>query len=127
MIRLARLTVPLLLAALAVFALIFALRACHRGPNWSAVAQVDVARADAVVGAAIDASAALARALTEASAIDATTKENDRAIRSTPGANAPVPVAVNDAGLRALCLRAAYRDHPRCLALLGPRAGNAVR
>lgn len=47
--------------------------------------------------------------------IDATTKENENAIRSAPGANAPVDPAARDAGLRALCKRSAYRSDPKCL------------
>lgn len=47
--------------------------------------------------------------------VDAITKENEDAIRSAPGANAAVAPAARDAGLRALCRRAAYRGDPKCL------------
>jgi len=48
-------------------------------------------------------------------AIDALTRRNDDAIRNAEGAGAPVAGGVNDAGLRALCQRAAYRERPQCL------------
>ena len=126
MSRIARIVVPVLLVALVIAAAFFGPRACRRTPDQASVAQVDGARSAAVVDAAIDAAAGTAKAMTEASEIDAVTKENDRAIRSTPGADAPVPAAVNDAGMRALCVRASYRDKPRCVALLGPRARAAL-
>lgn len=44
------------------------------------------------------------------------TRSNTDEILSTPGADAPVG-PVSDAGLRSLCRRAAYHDHPRCAGL----------
>lgn len=127
MSRIIRLGMPVLLVALLIVAAIYGPRACRRAPDEATMTKVDNARTGAVVDAAIEAAAGTAKAMTEAADIDATTKENDRAIRSTPGADAPVPAAVNDAGMRALCVRASYRDQPRCIALLGPRAGAALR
>lgn len=46
-------------------------------------------------------------------------------IAAAPGAEAQIPAAVHDAGLRALCMHAVYRDDPGCAALLGLRAGAA--
>lgn len=46
---------------------------------------------------------------------DATTRSNDRDIRTAPGADAPVDPAVAAAGRRSLCKRAANRDKPECL------------
>ena len=45
---------------------------------------------------------------------DALTRDNDSAIRNAEGADAEVAAPVNDAGLAALCRRAAHRDSPRC-------------
>jgi type II secretory pathway component PulM len=47
--------------------------------------------------------------------IDVITRENERAIREAPGADAPVDPALRTAGLQALCRRAAYRGRPECL------------
>ena len=105
---------------------VLGLRSCAEEPD-KPIAKVDGARDAALIGVAAEGNGIIANAMTEAAEIDTTTKENDRAIRSTPGADTPVPAAVNDAGLRALCVRAAYRDQPRCTALLGPRPGTAGR
>jgi hypothetical protein len=51
-------------------------------------------------------------------AADAVTRENDHAIHKAKGAGAPVAAPVRDAGLAALCRRAAYRDSPRCKGLI---------
>lgn len=42
------------------------------------------------------------------------TRANEREIRNAKGADAAVDAAVRDAGLLALCRRAAYRDTERC-------------
>jgi len=47
--------------------------------------------------------------------IDVTTRENERAIRTAPGAAAPVDPELHATGLRALCARAAYRGSEQCL------------
>lgn len=48
-------------------------------------------------------------------ATDDLTTENADAIRNAEGADAPVAAPARDAGLTALCRRAAYRDSPRCV------------
>lgn len=48
-------------------------------------------------------------------ATDTITRENDRAIRNAPGADAPVDPAADAAGRASLCRRAAYRGRPECL------------
>lgn len=53
-------------------------------------------------------------------AIDTITKENDYAIHSAPGADAPVDPAVRAAGLAGLCRRAAYQCEPRCVQFASP-------
>ena len=49
---------------------------------------------------------------------DDLTRSNHDEIRKADGASAPVAAPVRDAGLRALCRRAAYRDSQRCAELL---------
>ena len=46
---------------------------------------------------------------------DTVTRENDHAIRTAPGADAPVDPALRDAALRGLCRRTAYRHDPKCV------------
>lgn len=45
------------------------------------------------------------------------TRSNEKAIRDAEGADAAVAAPARDAGLQALCRRAAYRDSPRCVGL----------
>lgn len=52
---------------------------------------------------------------------DATTRENDDAIRKADGAAAPVAAPVRNAGLASLCRRAAYRGDPKCVQQARPR------
>ena len=57
----------------------------------------------------------------EQSATDTITRENDHAIRTAPGADAPVDPALRDTGLAGLCRRAAYRGDPKCVQHADPR------
>lgn len=52
------------------------------------------------------------------SRIDVVTHEATDAIRSAPGASAPIDPAADAAGRRALCLYDAYRAQPACQQLL---------
>lgn len=56
-------------------------------------------------------------------AIDALTRENDRAIQSSKGAAQSVDPALDAAGRHALCLRSAYRADPGCAAVRGDGGG----
>ena len=47
--------------------------------------------------------------------IDAITRQNTDAIRSIPGADAPVNADLNRAAIAGLCRYAAYRDNPDCV------------
>lgn len=116
----------LLLLVLLVLA-VLGVRSCAQDDPAAPIAKVDAARDAALVGVAADGNAITANTITAAADNAATTKENEDAIRAAPGATMPVPAAANDAGLRALCLRAAYRDQPRCAAMQRPRAGTAGR
>lgn len=53
---------------------------------------------------------------------DALSRENSDAIRNAQGADAPLAAPVRDAGLQALCRRAAYARDPRCVRLRDGRA-----
>lgn len=47
--------------------------------------------------------------------IDITTRENERAIRNAPGADAPVTAELDAVARERLCRRAVYRVRPECL------------
>lgn len=53
-------------------------------------------------------------------ATDAQTRKNDADIRSAKGASAPVDPDAYYAGLRALCVRRAYRGSAACISLQHP-------
>lgn len=92
-------------------------------PTWlRADAAKQKATATVVTGEA--AKAGDARIITERThdterIIERQTITNERTIRAAPGATDPVAAAVDLAGRHALCLRAAYRDHPACHKLPG--------
>lgn len=117
--RLATIGGVVLLAVLLVLA-IMGVRSCAQQPDADQVSAtvVEPAREAGMAGAATDASAITANVMTQASESDVTTRENDRAIRQTPGAEATVPASVTAAGLRAQCMRQAYARDPSCAAVL---------
>jgi hypothetical protein len=78
-------------------------------------------RADAALESGQDAVNTVGGQQASEAAIDATTRENESDIRKAEGADVPVGTGVNDAGLRSLCKRAAYRDSKQCLQFAAPR------
>ena len=117
-----RLRDPLIIAGIVLAALMACLLVAglaRRVITSGSVAKAEVrlagSQADAVSSSAADAIATIAAGAAREAADDAITLENDHAIRTAPGASAPVDPGVAAAGLAGLCRRAAYlRDH-RCL------------
>lgn len=70
---------------------------------------------EAATASGRDAVEAVGKQAAGEAAVDGVTKENERDIRSAKGADADVGGDVRDAGLRSLCRRASYRNHPRCV------------
>lgn len=77
-------------------------------------AKLGESQAEASVESGRDALDTFGNATDREAGIDTITQENDRDIRNAEGADAPVAEPVRNAGLAALCRRAAYRDDPRC-------------
>ena len=77
-------------------------------------ARVDAAQTSAVVESAKDAIATQGAASGREQASEALTQKNSEEIRNAEGANVKAGAGVNDAGLRSLCRRSAYRDSERC-------------
>ncbi len=69
---------------------------------------------DAALESGSDAVDTVGRAGDREADIDRTTASNAESIYSADGATEAVTPAVRDAGLAALCRRAAYKDDPRC-------------
>jgi multidrug efflux pump subunit AcrA (membrane-fusion protein) len=117
-----RLRDPLIVAGLVVAALMACLlvaglarHVITGGASAKTEARVAESQADAANASAAEAIAIIASGAASEAAIDAITLENDRAIRSAPGAGAPVDPGVAAAGLAGLCRRAAYLHNQRCL------------
>ena len=83
--------------------------------NPKAEARLARNQAEAASQSGADAVNTVANAAEREAAGDALTRENEGNIRNAEGANAEVAAPVNDAGLDALCKRAAYRNSLRCL------------
>ncbi len=92
--------------------LVLAIRGCSSGKTEAKLAN---GQGQAATQSGRDAVQTVGNQSAAETQIDATTKENEDAIRSAPGANAPVDPAARDAGLRALCKRASYIRDPRCV------------
>ncbi|MEN2791538.1 hypothetical protein ABC974_18025 [Sphingomonas oligophenolica] len=78
-------------------------------------------QAAAALASGRDAGNAIGNRMDADAETDTITRENDHAIRTAPGADAPVDPALRDAGLAGLCRRAAYRRDPKCLQHADPR------
>jgi hypothetical protein len=78
-------------------------------------AKLGQAQTEAALESGADAVASVGQTQVNDAATDTITRENDRAIRQAPGADAPVDPAARNAGLRSVCRRAAYRQRPECL------------
>lgn len=104
-----------------VLAAMFAVARCSSQPakQEAAAAKADATLSDARAVSGKDAVEAVSNAGTRETGVEQVTKENSDAIRSAPGANVAVDSAVDDAGRRSLCRRAAYRDSEQCKRLLG--------
>ena len=88
-------------------------------------AKVETRLATGQAGAALasgrDAANTIGNRMEADAGTDTVTRENDHAIRTAPGADAPVDPALRDAALRGLCRRAAYRHDVKCVQHADPR------
>lgn len=106
-----------LLVALVFVALIFGfvtLRSCQAERGAKTQAKVSAGQAGAALRSGQDAANAVGNRMDADAAEDQLTRANGDEIRNADGASAPVAAPVRDAGLTALCRRAAYRDTQRC-------------
>ncbi len=106
-----------MLGIIFIIALIaFGTSQCARQRNAASQARVDASQAAAASESAKDAIETVSRSGEAQAASEQLTRDNERSIREAEGAAVKVNPAVQDAGLRALCRRAAYKDAPRCAA-----------
>lgn len=102
-------------AALFLLAVIGGVRSCQQAQTAKTETKLATGQTGAAIASGADAAQTVGAVGAGEAATDTITRENDRAIRNAPGADAPVSDGVHDAGLRALCKRAAYRGRPECL------------
>lgn len=113
------LTLPRLLIAMAVFALLlvgwFLLTEPGRQKDAAAAARVGTISAQGAAAAARDAQGVVITSSKAEVASADLDRRNSDAIKSAQGSNDPVMSGVDRAGRDALCLRDAYRRDPACL------------
>ncbi len=102
------------LALLAVFIMLAGPAACNAFRSKGAQSRVEKAQTGAVVNSAKDAIATQEASTGRERASEGLTATNTKEITSAEGADIKVHPGVNDAGIRSLCRRAAYRDSDRC-------------
>lgn len=90
------------------------LRSCQAERTAKTQAKVSTGQAGAALQSGQDATNTVGNRMDADTAEDQQTRTNGDEIRKADGASAPVAAPVRDAGLTALCRRAAYRDNPRC-------------
>lgn len=109
-----RLAVMIAAAVLFLLLALFAVRSCDQRRSEAAQARVERSQADAAANSAADAIGTVAASGRAAAESEDMTRANEREIRNAQGADARIGAGVNAAGLRALCLRHAYRNDPKC-------------
>jgi hypothetical protein len=107
-------TLGIAAAILALVLLIAGPPACNKMRSMAAQARLQEEQMDAQGNSARDAIATQGAASARERASEDLTRTNEEEIRNAQGASDPVNPAARDAGLRALCRRAAYRDSERC-------------
>lgn len=103
------------LALAALLAGFLWLQSCQTARTAKTEAKLSQNQTEAALASGKDAVETVGETAAGASATDAITRENDRAIRNAPGAAAPVDPAAHAAGIASLCRRAANRGKPECL------------
>ena len=97
-----------------IVAVSLVVKSCDARRDRAAQARVDAAQGDARAESNADAINTVSRSGEAAAASEELSRSNEREIRNAQGADERVGAGVNVAGLRSLCRRRAYIDHPRC-------------
>jgi hypothetical protein len=101
-------------AIIALLVAVLSVSKCQYDSTAKTEIKLSKGQAGAAVASGSDAVQTTGNQAASETAADQVTRENADAIRHAEGADAPVTAAVRDAGLGALCRRAAYKDNPRC-------------
>ena len=92
----------------------FGVHSCEQRRSKAAQSRMERSQAEAASNSAADAINTVAASGEASRASEDLTRSNERDIRNAAGASDRVNPASRDAGLAALCKRAAYREDPRC-------------
>jgi hypothetical protein len=107
--------IALIVAVVALILIVLA--AFHfyeKSRSQGAQSRVNAGQQGAFQNSSVDAVSTISNAAANEAASDELTRKNEEDIRNAKGSSAAVDPAARDAGLRALCLRGAYRDDPKC-------------
>lgn len=108
-------TIGMIVGALVLLiAVSLLLSQCSKRRNEAVQSRVDASQSNAAATSAGEAINTVARSGEAEKASEDLTRTNERDIRAAEGAGDKVKSGVNDAGLKALCRRHAYRNDPRC-------------
>lgn len=107
-----RITIGLIAAVLVLGFL--QVRSCQQSRQRAVESRVERAQGKAAHESAKDAISSLEASQARETASEELTAQNEKEIRNAEGAIVQVGAGVNDAGVRALCLRDAYRNTDRC-------------
>jgi Flp pilus assembly protein TadB len=110
----ARVIAIIVAAVVAVLVVWAAFHFWEKSRSQGAQARVDTAQSGAASNSAADAIGTVAASGARESASEDLTRQNEANIRAANGSGDAVNPAVRDAGIQALCRRAAYRNDPRC-------------
>lgn len=113
-------TAALFIVVLLMVAAAVTVTRCSSGRQKAAQGRVGSAQHDAAANSAADAVNTVAASDARERASDDQSRRNEEEIRNADGSNDAVNPAARDAGLRSLCRRPAYRDHPKCKLLNAP-------
>jgi len=83
-------------------------------------AKLSTNQTGAAIASGVDAVETVGKVGAAEAMTDTITRENERAIRQAPGADAPVSDAVDAVARERLCRRAVYRVRPECLQYTPP-------
>ncbi len=112
---------PIIGAIILIGLIMISFSQCSKARVAGAETRVATKQGEATSANGSDAIATVGAAQRRDETISTITEENDRAIKSAPGADAPVDPAVAAAGRRGLCRYAANRGKPECVQRAAPQ------
>lgn len=104
----------LILLAVVLAVTLLAVRSCQSAQTAHTTSTLATGQTGAAVASGADAANTVGNRIDADAATDTLTRDNGVTIRNAQGAEVIIAAPVRDAGLAALCRRAAYKDTQRC-------------